>query len=107
MRATAIVLKTYQAGSLPPAVAVISSLSGKSHVPDLAELKEVLNIQHLVRCVEYMYFYSSQAPEFSQYFPLDNPVERIHVKFPAERRRFLECLKENILGAENATINSF
>ena len=57
MRATAIVLKAYQAGTLPPLVA-INSLSAKSKLPDLAELKEVLNMHYLVRCIEYMYFNS-------------------------------------------------
>ena len=47
VRATAIVLKAYQAGTLPPLV-TMNSLMGKSKLPDLAELKEVFNMQYLV-----------------------------------------------------------
>ncbi|KAH8752159.1 hypothetical protein F5882DRAFT_267742, partial [Hyaloscypha sp. PMI_1271] len=65
VRATAIVLKSYQAGSLPPAV-VMNSLSGASKLPHLAELKEVLSMQHLVRCIEYMYFSSTTRHQDSE-----------------------------------------
>jgi hypothetical protein len=105
VRATAIVVKAYQAGTLPPLVAM-NSLSAKSKLPDLAELKEVFNMQYLVRCIEWMYFNSEEyhLGEDSE----DNLFR--HMKYgtyPAARRRFPECLSEDIPGAKNATIDSF
>jgi hypothetical protein len=103
VRATAIVLKAYQAGTLPPAVVAINSLSGKPKLPDLAELKEVLNMQHLVRCIEYIYFNAQYYKHYeTNLFP-----SMKYAKYPAARRRFPDCLKENIPGTENATIDSF
>ncbi|KAL5313956.1 hypothetical protein ACEPPN_018380 [Leptodophora sp. 'Broadleaf-Isolate-01'] len=104
VRATAIVSKAYQAGTLPPVVE-INSLNGNSRLPDLAELKEVLNMQYLVRCIEWMYFNSekSHIGEFE-----DNLF--LHMKYghyPAAQRRFPECLSEDIPGTKNATIDSF
>lgn len=109
MRATAIGLKAYQAGLLPPAVDAINSLSGNSKLPDLAELKEVLkllNLQHLVRCMEYMYFDPSMQ-EFSRREDSDDNPFPSHGRYPTARRRYPGCLKESIPGAENATIDSF
>jgi hypothetical protein len=81
----------------------MNSLSGKSKLPDLAELKEVLNMQHLVRCIEYIYFNAQYYKDYeTNLFP-----HMKHAKYPAARRRFPDCLKENIPGAENATIDSF
>ncbi|PVH71568.1 hypothetical protein DL98DRAFT_520986 [Cadophora sp. DSE1049] len=60
VRATAIVLQASQANSPPPAFPSVYALSGKAQKPTVAELKEVLNMQHLVRCVEYMYFNSTR-----------------------------------------------
>lgn len=103
MRATAIVLKAYQAGALPPAVVAINSLSGKSKLPDLAELKEVLNMQHLVRCIEYIFLNSKFHKRYeTNLFPY---IRRD--RNPAARQGFPYYLKENILGAENAKIDSF
>jgi len=105
VRATAIVLKAYQAGTLPPLLAM-NSLSGNSKLPDLAELKEVFNMQYLVRCIEWMYFNSEEnhLGELCE----DNLFE--HMKYghyPAAKRRFPECLSDDIPGAKNATIDSF
>jgi hypothetical protein len=105
VRATAIVLKAYQAGTLPPLVA-INSLSAKSKLPDLTELKEVFNMQYLVRCIEWMYFNSEEyhAVEGSEHNLF------LHMKYgtyPSARRRFPECLSEDIPGTKNATIDSF
>ncbi|KAH8807244.1 hypothetical protein F5884DRAFT_880059 [Xylogone sp. PMI_703] len=101
VRATAIVLKAYQAGILPPAIGAIDSLSGNAKPPDLAELKEVLSVQHLVRCIEYTYFNLRYRLQWkNNLFSMEQP------KYPASRRRFPDCLKE-IPGAENATIDSF
>ena len=103
MRATAIVLKAYQAGILPPAVVAMNSLSGNFKLPDLAELKEVLNMQHLVRCIEYIYFNARYYKGYeTNLFP-----HMSHAKYPAARRRFPDCLKENIPGTKNSTIDSF
>lgn len=103
MRATAIVLKAYQAGALPPAVVAINSLSGKSKLPDLAELKEVLNMQHLVRCIEYIFLNSKFHKRYeTNLFPYNRRDRN-----PAARQGFPYYLKENILGAENAKIDSF
>jgi hypothetical protein len=103
VRATAIVLKSYQAGSLPPAV-VMNSLSGASKLPDLAELKEVLSMQHLVRCIEYMYFNSITRHQDSE----GNLFQDMKFgKYPAALRQFPACLKEDIPGAESATLESF
>ena len=84
----------------------MNSLSAKSKLPDLAELKEVFNMQYLVRCIEWMYFNSEEyhLGEDSE----DNLFR--HMKYgtyPAVRRRFPECLSEDIPGTKNATIDSF
>jgi hypothetical protein len=63
-------------------------------------------MQHLVRCLEYMYFYSSRLQQFVQYNQEYND-EAWYFNYPAARRRFPDCLEENIPGAENATIDSF
>ena len=105
MRATALVLEAYQAGTLPPPVVTIISLSANSKLPDLAELKEVLNMQYLVRCIEWMYFNSQ---EWHLGIIEDNLFR--HMKYghyPAKQRRFPECLSEDIPGAKNANIDSF
>ncbi|KAH8662506.1 hypothetical protein BX600DRAFT_499009 [Xylariales sp. PMI_506] len=107
VRATAIVLKAYQAGTLPPLVDPINSLSGTSQNPDLDELKEVLHMQHLVRCLEYRYFYGTTDGEFTMWQPEEDTEELMTLRYPAGRRRFPGCLKEDIPGAENATIDSF
>lgn len=104
MRATAIVLKAYQAGNLPPAV-VMNSLSGNSKLPDLAELKEVFNMQYLVRCIEYMYFYSTRLHLGECEDNLFQNMKYGH--YPAVQRRFPECLSEDIPGAKNANTDSF
>ncbi|KAK0101176.1 hypothetical protein ONS95_012843 [Cadophora gregata] len=59
VRATALVLKASQANLPPPEFPSIYALSGKAQLPTVDEFKEVLNMQHLVRCVEHMYFHSS------------------------------------------------
>jgi hypothetical protein len=104
VRATAIVLKAYQAGTLPPAVVEIASLSGNSMLPELAELKEVMNMQQLVQCIEYIYF-NSNFPKIDSEKNVFFDVE--FGKYPAARRRFPDYLKENIPGTENTTIDSF
>ncbi|KAG4440015.1 hypothetical protein IFR05_004529 [Cadophora sp. M221] len=104
VRATAIVSKAYQAGTIPP-VAEINSLSGKFKLPDLAELKEVLNMQYLVRCIEWMYLNSEE----SHWGEMEDNLF-LHMKYshyPAAQRRFPECLSEDIPGTKNATIDSF
>lgn len=86
------------------------SLSGKSKLPDLTELKEVLNMQRLVQCIEFIYFnaqydthiVSNLFSNMTGYeYNMGNPR-----KYPAWKRRFPICLEE-IPGAENATIESF
>ena len=104
VRATAIVLKAYQAGTLPPLVAM-NSLSGNSKLPDLAELKEVFNMQYLVRCIEWMYFNSKELHLGECEDNLFKHMKYGH--YPAAQRRFPECLSEDIPGAKNATIDSF
>ncbi|KAH7407429.1 hypothetical protein BKA64DRAFT_743064 [Cadophora sp. MPI-SDFR-AT-0126] len=104
VRATAIASKAYQAGTIPPRVE-LNALSGKTKLPDLAELKEVFSMQHLVRCIEWMYFNSKESHRGECE---DNLF--LHLKYghyPAVRRRFPECLKEDIPGTKNATIDSF
>ncbi|KAH7378125.1 hypothetical protein BKA64DRAFT_750507 [Cadophora sp. MPI-SDFR-AT-0126] len=63
VRATTLVLKASQANSPPPTFPSMSALSGKALKPNVTELKEVLDMQHLVRCVEYMYFNSTRRDE--------------------------------------------
>jgi hypothetical protein len=46
---------------LPPNVADIETLSGFSCKPDLVELKQVMDLQHLVRCLEHTFFYWQQC----------------------------------------------
>ncbi|KAH7309987.1 hypothetical protein BKA65DRAFT_575780 [Rhexocercosporidium sp. MPI-PUGE-AT-0058] len=60
VRATAIVLEASQANSPPPPFPSMYALSGNTQKPTIAEMKEVFNMQHLVRCVEYMYFNSTR-----------------------------------------------
>jgi hypothetical protein len=105
VRATAIVLKAELAGNRPPGINIMS-LSGNSKFPDFAEVKKVLNMQYLVRCIEYMYFNSTHR-HWGDQNP-NNLFEKMkYGSYPSERRRFPECLKEGIPGAEDATIDSF
>ncbi|KAL3423150.1 dihydrodipicolinate synthetase family protein [Phlyctema vagabunda] len=55
VRATDLALKAYQSGCLPPLVS-IQELSSASRKPNVQELQLVLNMQHLVQCIEYMFF---------------------------------------------------
>ena len=104
VRATGIVLKAYQAGTSPPVVSM-TSLSGISKLPDLAELKEVFNMQYLVRCIEWMYFNSE---EWHLGECEDNLFKGMRYgRYPSAQRRFPECLNEDIPGAKNTTIDSF
>jgi hypothetical protein len=84
----------------------MDALSGKSTLPNLEELREVFNMQYLVRCIEYMYFYSEELHHGSQN-PKNLFEEMKYGAYPSERRRFPHCLKEGIPGAENATIETF
>ncbi|KAF8851656.1 hypothetical protein BDZ45DRAFT_808142 [Acephala macrosclerotiorum] len=104
VRATAIVLKAYQAGTSPPVVAM-NSLSGNSKLPDVAELKEVFNMQYLVRCIEWMYFNSRELHLGECEDNLFKDMKYGH--YPSDQRRFPECLSKDIPGAKNATIDSF
>ncbi|KAH8593555.1 hypothetical protein B0O99DRAFT_626577 [Bisporella sp. PMI_857] len=58
VRATAIALEAYKAGRQPP-ITPMHELSGRFSKPSWDELKEVLNVQHLIRCIEYMYWNST------------------------------------------------
>jgi hypothetical protein len=100
---TAIVLKSYQAGIRALAV-VMNSLSGASKLPDLAELNEVLSMQHLVRCIEYGYFTATTQHQDGE----DNLFQDMKwVQYPAVWRQLPACLKEDIPGAKSATLESF
>jgi len=90
-------------GTLPPVV-TIKSLSGYSKPPELAELKEVFNMQYLVRSIEHMYFNSKEL-RLGDYE--DNLFQNLSGHYPAVQRRFPECLSEDIPGAKNATIDYF
>lgn len=88
-------------GTLPPLVE-INSLSGRSRLPSLVELKEVLNMQYLVRCIEHMYFYSKVVSDVAEWsWNLLQSETRTH--YPSENRRFLYGLGGN----NGATIDSF
>ncbi|KAK3368583.1 hypothetical protein B0H63DRAFT_488752 [Podospora didyma] len=56
VRATKIVADAYQADRLPPRDRLfpIQQMSGQSRRPSLAELNDILNIQHFGRCIEHM-----------------------------------------------------
>ena len=104
MRATAIVLEAELAGNRPPAMAM-DALSGNSTLPDLGELKEVLNMQYLVRCLEWMYFHADDRHRSEEQANLFREMR--YGRYPSERRQFPNCLSEGIPGVEKATIDSF
>ncbi|KAH6720297.1 hypothetical protein BKA61DRAFT_232690 [Leptodontidium sp. MPI-SDFR-AT-0119] len=54
-RATEIVIAAYRRGEQPPDPFPIVELGTEFKKPDLVELKAVCNLQHLVRCFEYMF----------------------------------------------------
>jgi hypothetical protein len=82
----------------------MNSLSGASKLSDLVELKEVLSMQHLVRCIEYRYFNAETHQQDNE----DNLFSDMKWgRYPAVWRQFPACLKENIPGAESATLESF
>lgn len=64
VRATTKVLDANQSGS-QATITSMHELSGLSQRPSIEELKEVLNMQHLVRCVEHMYWEGSIDMESS------------------------------------------
>ncbi|KAL2072839.1 hypothetical protein VTL71DRAFT_12182 [Oculimacula yallundae] len=105
VRATAIVSRAYLAGESPPPVTV-QSLSGSSKLPNLAELKEVFNMQYLVRCIEWMYFNSEQDhannSTMDSLFP-----DMVYGRFPAADRRLPGYQNEVNPEVTSATMESF
>ena len=61
VRATEIVVAAYQRGEQPPDPFPIVELDTEFKKPDLLELKAVRNLQHLVRCLEYMFLNPEQS----------------------------------------------
>ncbi|KAH6692717.1 hypothetical protein F5X68DRAFT_60511 [Plectosphaerella plurivora] len=61
VRATNIVKPAFESGHIPPDVGPLENLSGASTRPSLSELVQVTDLQHLVRCLQYMYFHSSES----------------------------------------------
>lgn len=55
MRATTIAQEALQAGKLPPCPFPVAELSCSYRAPSLAEFKQVLEFEHLVKCIEAMY----------------------------------------------------
>lgn len=53
-RATALVCDAFEANVLPPDPFPLNELSGDIRKPDFEDLKRVLDLRHLVRCVEQM-----------------------------------------------------
>ncbi|KFY33270.1 hypothetical protein V494_07754 [Pseudogymnoascus sp. VKM F-4513 (FW-928)] len=104
VRATAIVFKAYCAGTLPTAVTMIS-LSGKSKLPNVVELKEVLKMQHLVRCIEYMYLHSTLSRAHSEDTLFDDSWNGPHGTYPAAQRR--SEMPQETPGVKNEKLDSF
>lgn len=76
------------------------SLSGKSKLPNVAELKEVLNMQHLVRCIEYMYFHSTLSHATYEDTLFDGG------RYPPAQRQS-EMVQEESPGVQNTKLDSF
>ncbi|KAF6825604.1 dihydrodipicolinate synthetase family protein [Colletotrichum plurivorum] len=58
---------------LPPDIGPIADLSATSHRPTISELAQVMSMQHLVRCLEHMFFYSEVQNGTSQWTALLRP----------------------------------
>jgi hypothetical protein len=82
------------------------SLSGKSKLPNVAELKEVLKMQHLVRCIEYMYFHSTLSHIHSEATLFDDRKYGQYGTYAAARRQS-KMLQEEPLGVKNTKLDSF
>ncbi len=62
VRATNLVCEAFQADRFPPGPEVFLRNSGPNvRKPDISELKQVRDLQHLARCVEHMHFRGSQV----------------------------------------------
>jgi hypothetical protein len=105
VRATAVILKAYKEGNRPPAI-TIASLSVSSKLPDLDDLREVLNMQHLVRSLEYKYFTSPPVHHHS----IETMFDNIHPESYRTQRQKLRGKFSHgpeFPNSENATIDSF
>jgi hypothetical protein len=60
-RATNIVKPAFENGYMPPRIDDIASLSGTSTKPTLSELIQVMDLQHLVRCLQHMFYFSNDS----------------------------------------------
>ncbi|KAK4152838.1 hypothetical protein C8A00DRAFT_44180 [Chaetomidium leptoderma] len=68
VRATSLVCHAFQANTLPPRPVSLHALGVHVRKPDIDELKQVRDLQHLARCVEHMYFrgYHRDQMHFSE-----------------------------------------
>lgn len=71
-------------------------------LPNVAELKEVLKMQHLVRCIEYMYFHSTLSHTYSE----DTLFDDMRYTYPATQRQS-KMLQEEPSGIKNTKMESF
>ncbi|KAH7369316.1 dihydrodipicolinate synthetase family protein [Plectosphaerella cucumerina] len=61
VRATNLVKPAFRNGHMPPRIDDLASLSGASTKPTLSELIQVIDLQHLVRCLQHMFYFSNDS----------------------------------------------
>src|SRR5271154_6387194 len=54
LRATHIIKEAERSGNLPPNPFLLAKLSGSITKPEIFELNDVFNLQHMMRCIESM-----------------------------------------------------
>ncbi|KAK0125478.1 hypothetical protein ONS95_000514 [Cadophora gregata] len=100
VRATAIVLKAYQKKTSQPVIK-INTLSGDYRLPEVAELKEVLNMRYLVQCLEWKYFNSDTLSIDDHLFH-----DVGYYRYPSSYRQFPGSPNEEIQGPISAGFDS-
>ncbi len=69
VRAKDIVKKAHQSGNLPPDPFPMDQLSGVARKSNLQELQDLLNLQHMMQCMEYMLLYWEKRPSTDFSYP--------------------------------------
>jgi hypothetical protein len=97
IRATDIVKITQLSGKRPPDPFPISELSGVFRKPELHELRSILDLQHMMRCIEYMILHwEMQAVSFF-YFDKNFMEERLAEKDADWRENLFRALYRVVL----------
>ncbi|KAM0279314.1 hypothetical protein ACHAQH_004661 [Verticillium albo-atrum] len=102
VRATNFVRPAFEAGELPPRLGPMADLTGNSRKPTPAELTQVMQMQHVAKCLEHMFFYSHRLIfGKSMWTGLVHPSDPDHIvgadfgQDKAERARLLLSWKES------------